>query len=353
MRRYKVRVGVNSRPSFVPRPAAGRNGADLVANKIMNILFVSSTRIGDAVLSTGLLAHLLNCHPDARFTIACGPLPAPIFKHIPGVERVIALHKRSLAGHWLGLWGNVVGTAWDLIVDLRGSALSWTVWTAKRRVFRRSESSLHRVEALGRLLFLDDPPAPRLWWSGEEEDFAAQHVADGFPVLALGPTANWAAKIWPAERFIEMLNRLTGPDGIFSGARIAVFGGPGEREIARPVLQAIPSERCIDLVGTVDILTAAACLNRCALFVGNDSGLMHIAAATGTPTLGLFGPSQPVHYAPWGSHCAVAETDIPYAALVGAPGFDHRATKSLMTSLSVDRVVGAVHDLWRRTAMES
>ncbi len=319
----------------------------------MNILFVSSTRIGDAVLSTGLLAHLSKCFPEARFTIACGPLPAPIFAHAPGVKRVIVLRKRPLAGHWLGLWGEVVGTAWDLIVDLRGSALSWTLWAKKRRVFRRAESTLHRVESLGRFLALDEPPAPRIWWSATEEDFAAKNVGDGSPVLALGPTANWAAKIWPAERFTELLDRLTGAAGIFPDARIAVFGGAGERDIARPVLEAIPSERCIDLVGAVDILTAAACLNNCGLFVGNDSGLMHIAAATGIPTLGLFGPSQPLHYAPWGPNCAVAKTDIPYAALVGDPGFDHRTTGSLMTSLSVDRVVGAAEGLWRRTRITS
>ena len=319
----------------------------------MNILFVSNTRIGDAVLSTGLLAHLSKRFPDALFTIACGPLAAPIFAHAPGVKRVIALRKRPLAGHWLNLWTDVVGTAWDLIVDLRGSALSWTLWSTKRRVLRGAETNLHRVEALAQFFGVDEPPAPRMWWSATEEDFAVKHVKAGSPVLALGPTANWAAKIWPAERFIELLTRLTGPDGIFPDARIAVFAGAGERDIARPVLAAIPSERCIDLVGTVDILTAAACLNRCELFIGNDSGLMHIAAATGTQTLGLFGPSPPAHYAPWGPHCAVAATDIPYAVLVGSPNFDHRATESLMTSLSVDRVVGAAQDLRRRCEITS
>ena len=286
-------------------------------------------------------------------TIACGPLPAPIFAHAPCVERVIALHKRPLAGHWLGLWTKVVGTAWDLVIDLRGSALSWTLWAKRRRVFRRADATLHRVESLGRFLGLDEPPAPRLWWSATEEAFAQKFIGDGSPVLGIGPTANWAGKIWPAERFTELLGRLTGANGIFPDARIAVFGGAGERDSVRPVLQAIPPERCIDLVGTVDILTAAACLNDCDLFIGNDSGLMHLAAATGTPTLGLFGPSEPRHYAPWGPHCAVAETDIPYAALVGVPGFDPQTTGSLMTSLSVDRVAGAAQDLWRRTGLKS
>lgn len=319
-----------------------------VADRIMNILFISSTRIGDAVLSTGLLEHLLERYPDARFTVACGPLPAPLFARAPRVERVIALHKRPLAGHWLGLWARIAGTTWDLVIDLRGSALAWTVRAGKRQVFRRANDALHRVEALGRLLGLEEPPSPRLWWAQAEEDEAVARIGKGGAVLALGPTANWPAKIWPAERFVALAQRLTGDGGILAGGRVAVFGGAGERDIARPVLQAIPAERCIDLVGSVDLPTAAACLKRCDLFVGNDSGLMHVAAATGTPTLGLFGPSQSAHYAPWGPHCAVAETDVPFTSLVGAPDFDHRATDTLMTSLSVDRVVAAADELWRR-----
>jgi ADP-heptose:LPS heptosyltransferase len=74
--------------------------------------------------------------------------------------------------------------------------------------------------------------------------------------------------------------------------------------LAAPVLAALPG--AIDLVGTLTLPEAAACLARCTLFVGNDSGLMHLAAAAGTPTLGLFGPTQAAEYAPAGSRTAVA-----------------------------------------------
>lgn len=312
----------------------------------MNILFVSSTRIGDAVLSTGLLAHLATTYPKARFTVACGPLPAPIFSHAPGVDNVIELHKRRWVGHWLVLWAETVAVTWDQVIDLRGSAFAWTLRAKARHVYRRGESTLHRVDALGHFLKLDTPPVPKIWLSDVEEAFAIDTIPDGMPVLALGPTANWAGKIWPADRFAKLVSAITAKDGILPDARIAVFGGAEERGIAAPLLEAIPSDRCIDLVGRVGILEAAACLKQCDMFIGNDSGLMHIAAATGTPTLGLFGPSQSIHYAPWGDHCAVAETEIPYAALVGAEDFDHRTTGSLMTSLSVERVTEAARALW-------
>ena len=91
----------------------------------MRILFVTSTRIGDAVLSTGLLDHLLRAYPEARFTIACGPVAEGVFARMPRREETIVLAKRSLSLHWLELWRRVAGRRWDLVVDLRGSALGF------------------------------------------------------------------------------------------------------------------------------------------------------------------------------------------------------------------------------------
>jgi len=133
------------------------------------------------------------------------------------------------------------------------------------------------------------------------------------------------------------------------GARVAVLAAAHERSQVEPVLAAIPPSRRIDLVGKTDLLTAAAVLQRCALFIGNDTGLMHIAAAVGTPTLGLFGPSPSDQYAPWGPQTAlVRSTDRPDAMF--GPGFDHRTTDTLMDGLSVDAAEAAAHQLWRSVA---
>ena len=91
-----------------------------------------------------------------------------------------------------------------------------------------------------------------------------------------------------------------------------------------------------------------AALRRVGLFIGNDTGLMHMAAAVGTPTLGLFGPSPSAQYSPWGPHAAIASTEIPYAELCGGPDFDHRTTGTLMDSLSVDRAEAAALALLHR-----
>ena len=323
----------------------------------MNILFVTSTRIGDAVLSTGLLSHLVSQYPDARITVACGVLPAPLFSAVPGVERVIPLTKRALAGHWLSLWSEVCTTMWDLVVDLRSSALVWLLMARSRHVLRSGTDakSIHRVTELGALFGLNPPPAPTLWSSDADREAAAAVIPGEAPVLGLGATANWLPKIWPTENFALLADRLTARGAALADARIAVFGGPDEHELAKPLLEALPPERTIDLVGDASgvrgLAVTAACLARCTLFVGNDSGLMHLAAAAGTPTVGLFGPSPPARYGPWGNHCAVASSGVSYDELAGAADFDHRKTDNLMQSLLVDEVERVVLDLWSAKAV--
>lgn len=318
----------------------------------MKILFVTSNRIGDAVLSTGLLDHLLATYPDARVTLACGPAAAPLFAATPNLEEIIPLAKQPWAGHWFGLWRRVVTTVWDLVVDLRASALAWLVPARRRRVLRSGKIELHRVRLLASVLGLDEPPAPRVWIAEEHIARARALIPDDGPVLGVGPTANWGGKQWPAERFADVVARLTAPGGILPGARVAVFGAADERPAAAPVIEALPPERRVDLVGRVDLLTACACLGRCALFIGNDSGLMHLAAAAGTPTLGLFGPSKEALYAPWGEHTAVVRTALSFEQIVGAPDYDYLSDESRMTSLGADAVEAAAIALWRRARGE-
>jgi ADP-heptose:LPS heptosyltransferase len=315
----------------------------------MRVLFVTSNRLGDAVLSTGLLGHLIDTMPTAQFTIATGPAAAPLFGAVPRLERVHIMDKSRRGGHWPRLWWRAVRTVWHLVVDLRGSALAWLVPTRSRRVMGGGQDrSLHRVRRLARLFDLDPPPAPRLWTGRSHEELAAQRLPPGPPILALAPIANWGGKQWRHERFAELALRLTGEGGIVPGGRIAIFGAPEERIAAQRVVAALPAERVIDLAGTVDLLGVAACLKRATLFVGNDSGLMHMAAAAGVPTLGLFGPSPLTEFAPWGARTAVAATDIPYEALIGAPDFDYRSHATLMDSLSVDKAEAAARALWQR-----
>ena len=315
----------------------------------MDILFVTATRIGDAVLSTGLLSFLIDRYPGAALTIAAGPLAAPLFEATPGCRQVVVVEKRRWSLHWLPLYAAVAARRWDLVVDLRGSALAWLLRAGERRAMAKGDEREHRVCQLGRLFGLDPPPGPRLWTAPGHERAAAELVAAGGPALAIGPAANWRGKQWRAERFAELARRLTASSGPLPGARVVVLAAAHERAQAEPLLDAIPEDRRIDLVGRVDLLTAAAVLRRCALFIGNDTGLMHIAAACGVPTLGLFGPSPARQYAPWGPRTAFVCSADPPETMFG-PGFDHRTTATLMDGLSVDAAEAAACRLWGSVA---
>ena len=315
----------------------------------MHILFVTATRIGDAVLSTGLLSYLIDRYPTARLTIAAGPVAAPLFEAVPQLERLEVVEKRRWSAHWLPFYAAVATRRWDLVVDLRGSVLAWLLRAGERKVLAKGDAREHRGRQLGRLFQLDPPPSPRLWTAPHHERTANALISPGAPVLAIGPAANWRGKEWRAERFAELARRLTATDGLLPGARIVVLAASHERGQAAPLLATIPLYRQIDLVGKVDLLTAAAVLRRCALFIGNDTGLMHLAAAAGTPTLGLFGPSPIDQYSPWGQYAvSVRSTDSPEAMF--GPGFDHRTTDTLMDGLSVESAEAAAHQLWRSVA---
>lgn len=268
----------------------------------MRILFVTSNRLGDAVLSTGLLDHLLRTYPDARITVACGPVAEGVFARMPNRERTIVLDKRAWRLHWLPFWASVVKTRWDLVVDIRASTIAWMVPTRRRAVMRRRPG--HKTEQLAAILGVRPTPLPVAWTAAQDRALARDQLPADRPLIGLGPTANWLPKTWPADRFAALFHALA--EGILPNARPVVFAGTGETEraMAAPLLAALPD--AIDLVGRLSIPEAAACLARCALFIGNDSGLMHLAASAGTPTLGLFGPT-PVHeYAPSGPHATVA-----------------------------------------------
>ncbi|MSP00362.1 MAG: glycosyltransferase family 9 protein [Acetobacteraceae bacterium] len=262
----------------------------------MRILFITANRLGDAVLSTGLLDHLIRTYPAARITVACGPVAAGVFLRMPNLEQVIVIAKQPFGRHWLPLWRAAVTLWWDLIVDIRGSMLSWLVPARHRSIMRPGTG--HKTVQLARVLRLDPAPLPVVWFSPEDSARVASLLPDGRAVIALSPTANWPPKVWPAGRFVALFERLAASH--LPGAIPAVIAGPGEAEaaMARPVLQALPE--AIDLVGRLNLPEIAAFLSRTRLFAGNDSGLMHLAAAAGTPTLGLFGPTNAGEYAPSG-----------------------------------------------------
>lgn len=314
------------------------------------ILFITATRIGDAILFSGPLAHLARTHPGAQITVACGPLAAPLFRAAPGVSEIIVMAKRERAGHWLDLWRRTAARRWDLVVDLRGSLTSWALRAGARRVNRRKpgETARHRVAEAGAVLKLDPPPAPEVWIDAAAREDAGRLLPPGAPILALAPAASAPFKEWPAARFAALANALTGSGGALEGARVALFGGPGDLATSSAVSAGIKGVQVIDLTGQLDLVAAAACLQRAHLFVGNDSGLMHMAAAAGAPVLGLFGPTDERVYGPWGPNARSVRSGGP--AREADRGRLRHGQASLMQGLELAPVLAAAQALIKQTA---
>ena len=313
------------------------------------ILFITSTHLGDGVLSTGALAWLIENHPGAEITVACGPVTAGIFAKAPGVVEVIPMKKEPRAGHWRKLARATMWKKWDVVVDLRNSLISRLLSAKKKYIWKTENKRQHKVEQIASALGNVVPaPAPKLWFDADTIAAAEKIAPDGKPILALGPTANWPGKEWAAANYIELAQKLTAPDGVLPGARIAVIAAPGEEARAYEVLNAFEPARRVDAIAKGGPLLGAAVLRRCAMFIGNDSGPMHMAAAVGIPAVGLFGYGWPELYRPWGPNGSYARTKESPAQLIapfkGGPG---EVKHSLLGSLTVPMVHDTAVSLWK------
>ncbi len=306
------------------------------------LLFITSNRIGDAVLSTGALEHALSLHPGAAVTIACGPLPAPLFRATPGLERTLIVRKQE--GRWRDLWGALRRERFDLAIDLRGSLVTLGVSARKRIIHRKTRIVRHKLEELAELLKLDAPPPPCLHLDAQAVAEARAVTGGDGPVLALGAGSNFIGKRWPPDRFAALAQDLAA--GPLQGMPVLLLGAPEDAPICGEIAGVLRSAGIgvIEAAGRLDLLAGAAALSRAALFVGNDSGLMHIAAAVGAPTLGLFGPSDERVYGPWGPHTKALRGPRSFEEVLSV-GYMPLIEFTLMDDLPVEKVAEAARAL--------
>ncbi|UMM63330.1 glycosyltransferase family 9 protein [Aristophania vespae] len=293
----------------------------------MKILFIGSHRLGDAIISTALLAALLKRYPTAKFTIICSPNIEPLFEAFPNCERLIPLEKQKHNRHWLELWKQTVLHRWSMVVDLRSSLVSLGLWSQKRFIVKGGRRAGLKIVQQAQALGFSSYEYPRVWLKKERYEVARALLSQNDKWVALAPTAGTAYKIWPPENFAH-IGRLF----LKRGYKIIIFYGAGTEEYnrAEPLLKALP--QAFDFGGGKVLSEVAAYLSYCSLFIGNDSGLMHLAASLAVPSLGLFGPSKASQYAPSG----------PYAMALSAPGCEGEGD---MKHISVSDVIKAAESL--------
>ena len=120
--------------------------------------------------------------------------------------------------------------------------------------------------------------------------------------MALAPGAVGPSKRWTTSGYAELARRLTA-----EGVQVWILGGPGEKALAAEIAGA-DQANARDMTGP-DLRNAILALAAADVAVSNDSGLLHVAAAIGTPAIGIFGPTSPWHWAPLNPLAAVVETD--------------------------------------------
>ena len=312
------------------------------------LLFIGNTRLGDAIMSTGLLNDLCKYY-EAKATVVCGKVAAPVFDDCPIVDKVITIKKKNYSLHWINIWKEIRFTRWDIICDLRSTPIIWLVRSKKRIVLRSSGDKEHRIVRLSKINPTGKKPMPKIWISEQAYVEAKRYINNiSGPFLVIGPTANWAAKVWPTENFAFLIQKLLAYKELL-GAKIILVGGPGEESVGQDLISQLKGIKPINLIGK-PILATAAIFSLSKVFIGNDSGLMHLAAATGIPTLGLFGPTDDNLYAPSGKNAMFVRTPESPKELMNIPDFNHKTSFSLMKTLTVEMVEKRVKDLLQSTS---
>lgn len=317
-----------------------------------NVLVRAPNWLGDAVMALPALSHLADLLPGARISVLAVARVAPLFWHRPEVAEVITYPPRPPSGPlgpWLQALARLRRRHFDLAVLFPNSFESaFTVWllgvpqrlgyaTDGRGLLLnpalwgwRHLDRLHQVyRHLGLLAAWGEPPTPRLphipLESGERDRAREMAAAGGWrpdrPLIGLSPGAAYGtAKQWPPERFAAVAEALRAE----TGAHIVLLGGGGDVTASRMVAgcMAAPPQ---DLTGRTDLRQALALSGCLDLLVTNDSGLMHAAAALGTPLVAVFGPTDPITTGPFTSQAdLVSEPAACAPCLLRHCPTDHR-----------------------------
>ena len=331
----------------------------------MKILLLQLKRIGDLILTTPVVAALHESFPDAQLTIVVSSECADLLPAISNVDRIL-MARRNLRD--LALFGSVAARGFDYCVDFTRndrSAFLALVSGARRRVvsYRVQQQSKTRARAytdfvrvrmrnmhtIDYNLALLEPLgaqaapfcAPQLHLpqvAHEKADALRRDWKISRPYVVLHPGSARREKLWEAGRWAELIEQLRRNNGL----DLVLTSGPSHDEQAHiaAIKNKLP-QPIIDLSGKTDLLTLAALIAQARVLVTVDSAPMHLAAATRTPQVILFGPTNPFHWRPRESPAVVLQGDS------AAPVTDFSPVRPRfeMSEISTDAVIGAMDSL--------
>jgi len=291
------------------------------------ILLVKPCCLGDALMATPVLRALHTAFPHAVIDVAVSPWAAPAFDGHPAVRRLIPYPERPSLARIAALARQLTGEGYDCALGLDRSpyvgALLWlsripiraglgSGWRGRFYTHPvQPQPTQHETEvylAVSRALGVPD--------RGLEPEYFVQPLARErmtartaslprprvvlHPGGAVNPGSRLLAKRWPPERFAHLADQLVAR----FGATVVLVGGPTDREAVEAVRRTARA-RLIDWSEELAWEDLAALLAVADLFVGNDTGVGHLAAAVGTATVSIFGPTSPRRYRPLGRRSLV------------------------------------------------
>jgi len=335
----------------------------------MKILLLQLKRIGDLILTTPAIAALRNTYPDAHITLAASNECAELLPAISNIDRVL-IARRNLRD--VAMVSSVAGKRFDYCIDFTRndrSAFLTLLSAARRRVasYRVREQSRTRakiytdlvgvrvrdIHTIGYNLALLEPLGIRAASSAPQLELprSAREKADRLrrdskihrPYVILHPGSARAEKLWDATRWTEVIRHFH-RDNEFD---FVLTSGPASHEqmhIAAITQRA--RQKIIDLSGKTDLLTLASLVGQAELLVTVDSAPVHFAAASHTPQVILFGPTNPFHWRP---------TESPAVILHGKSGapvteFAPVRHRFPMSEISTEAVISAMDSLLPRRA---
>jgi len=303
----------------------------------VNILVISSNLIGDSILSTGVIKYFIEKNPNSKLTIVVGPSAAQVYKNFPNLNNIIIVNKQKFELHWLKIWKRCLFFKWDVIIDFRSSLISFFLLRKRSYIFKHSYDD-HQIHQLSNFFSLQNTAYPFIFNNEIEEKIAKNKLLSGNKYIVVAPGGNWSPKIWPIENFNKLIRVLSDSNKSIS---IILVGSKNEKiRFKKDLIKNIDERKIIDLMGE-NITQTYSFIKRSNLFVGNDSGLMHLAAASNISTIGLFGPTNDIIYAPFGDNCYTIRTKETY---VDFNNTKMDINKSYMQSIRIEDVLNLIKE---------
>ena len=293
------------------------------------ILLIRLSSLGDIVLTTPAIRAVRAHFPDAYIAMLVAKQSAEILRENPHLDEIITfdrLAKNKDTGEMLRIIRHLRERKFTMAIDFqrkfRTEMLMYFSGATERigkgrfcTVRVHEQGNKHATADYFDMLHAAGIPAEdqrlELFLSEFEQLDAAQRfdtagVADGGLKVGLFPGAGWKLREWMPERFAAIGDRLVE----HFNANVLIFGGPKEAELVQTVAN-LMNAPAIPFAGNLQVRELAACLEKCDLFLTNDTGPMHIAAAVGTPTVSLFGPGNHIRFQPLGTSHQTIRHAVP------------------------------------------